>query len=52
MVQGPYGGLLYPYGYWGPLVGVRAWKIDLALYWMNPGHSTDEYVSATLNFSF
>lgn len=36
---------------WGPLVGVRVWKIDCALYWMNPGHSTDEYVSATLVFN-
>lgn len=37
---------------WGPLVGVNFWKIDFALYWMNPGHSTDEYASATLTFSF
>jgi hypothetical protein len=36
---------------WGPLVGVQVWKIGAAVYWMNPGNSSDQYWSATLSFN-
>jgi len=37
---------------WGPLVGVKLWKMNAELYWMNPGSSTDQYWSATLGINF
>jgi len=43
--------LSYP-AQWGPLVGVKFWKINAAVYWMNPGGATDSYWSATLGINF
>ncbi|MGZ6098739.1 MAG: hypothetical protein ACXWLL_10115 [Myxococcaceae bacterium] len=37
---------------WGPLIGVQVWKIGGAVYWMNPGNSSDQYWSATLSLNF
>jgi len=37
---------------WGPLVGVKVWKIGAAVYWMNPGKSSDQYWSAALGINF
>ncbi len=36
---------------WGPLVGVQVWKIGAAVYWMNPGNSSDQYWSAPLSLN-
>ncbi len=36
---------------WGPLLGVQVWKIGAAVYWMNPGNSSDQYWSALLSLN-
>jgi hypothetical protein len=36
----------------GPMVGFKVWKLDGAVYWMNPASASSQYWSATLGASF
>jgi len=36
---------------WGPLLGVKVWRIDVSAYWMLPGHPDEQYWLASVGSS-